>query len=373
MFKMGSVTNRPPGVIPKYARFYVMGTIVLIIVLASAFSGKKTKTTDEKKNALVGPSETQLANFKKALERQRTEAEEVSRRLEEQRQREDLRRQKMEAQPSASSSPSHLPPPYRPPQYVYREPQQSAGRPTTSFAVSAKEEEPDRAGMLAWQRPPANPTSSVDGGLDEDEPDPGRDQSGQFLPERENNGLYRVYRGTTIETALSTGLEGSFTGPVECVVQTPLLTKDKSTVLIPEGAIFLGEANQVQAQNQTRLAVTFDEVLFPNGYSIRLKAAPGLDGKGGAGLKDKVNNHRARTFAGAAAVGLINGLSNLGLSRRGGTNVFLNPVGSAATNTLNRLSNSVPTIIIRAGHKVLIYIPEHLLIPAYSRERTSSQ
>ena len=113
------------------------------------------------------------------------------------------------------------------------------------------------------------------------------------------------------------------------------------------------------------MAVTFTRLLLPNGYSIELDSAPGLDKQGESGLKDKVNNHRLRTFGLSGAIGLLGGLA---LYRGGGNPYFggvANSTGNSATNALNRYLNAVPTITIREGHEVRVYLPKDLMLRAY--------
>src|SRR5436309_2387562 len=53
---------------------------------------------------------------------------------------------------------------------------------------------------------------------------------------------YRIFEGTVIETVLTNRLDGSFSGPVDCMVTTPVYSHDHQKVLIPSGSRVLGEA-----------------------------------------------------------------------------------------------------------------------------------
>ena len=105
--------------------------------------------------------------------------------------------------------------------------------------------------------------------------------------------MFRLYEGTLVQAALTNRLDGSFTGPVNCVVSAPVLATGGKTaaLILPKARAFIGKANKVEAENQTRLAVTFKRLILPNGYSVDLEAAPGLDDAGETGLKGKVDNH----------------------------------------------------------------------------------
>lgn len=190
-------------------------------------------------------------------------------------------------------------------------------------------------------------------------------ESGQLLPDREGS-LYRIYEGTLIRTALTNRLDGTFTGPVICTVTEPVLTKDKK-VLIPAGARFLGEARRVEERTQRRLAVFFERLLLPNGYSVVLEKTPGLNEVGDAGLKGKTNNHYLRRFSLAGTIGLLGGLRLYGArpDPYGFESSVLSSIGSAATNDLTRRSADVPTITIPEGHVVNVYVGKDLLLPEY--------
>jgi type IV secretion system protein VirB10 len=121
----------------------------------------------------------------------------------------------------------------------------------------------------------------------------------------------------------------------------------------------------VEAENQTRLAVTFKRLILPNGYSVDLEAAQGLDTAGESGLKGNVNNHNFRRFGLAGAVGLLGGLALYGGQSNPYAAGVANSTGNSATNILGHYLNAVPTITVPQGHQVNIYLPADLLLPEY--------
>ena len=146
-------------------------------------------------------------------------------------------------------------------------------------------------------------------------------------------------------------------------------------MLIPAGARVLGETKPVQAFGETRLAVAFHRLLMPDGRTYRLDQFLGLNQIGDAGLRDKVNHHYLSTFGAAAAVGLISGLSQylgsagLGSGDGNRTIVIAGGVGDATAQAtmqvMNRFLNRLPTITIREGHRVKVYLTSDLELPAY--------
>jgi type IV secretion system protein VirB10 len=184
-----------------------------------------------------------------------------------------------------------------------------------------------------------------------------------------------VLEGTIIDTVVTNRLDGTSAAPVNCLVTRPLYSHSGQQVLIPAGARLLGESRAVQSVGETRLAVAFHRLLMPDGRTYRLDQFLGLNQIGDAGLRDRVNQHYLSTFGAAAAVGLISGLSQYlgtaGVARGDGdrTVVIAGGVGDASSQAtvqvMNRFLNRLPTITIREGHRVKVYVTSDLELPAY--------
>lgn len=187
--------------------------------------------------------------------------------------------------------------------------------------------------------------------------------------------LHRVLEGTLIDAVVTNRLDGTTTAPVNCLVTNPLYSHSGQHVLIPAGARLLGETKPVQTFGETRLAVSFHRLVMPDGRTYRLDQFLGLNQIGDAGLKDRLNQHYLSTFGAAAAVGLISGLSQFlgsaGLGRGDGdrTVVIAGGVGDATSQAtlqvMNRFLNRLPTITIREGHRVKVYLTSDIELPAY--------
>src|SRR5205823_8214159 len=96
---------------------------------------------------------------------------------------------------------------------------------------------------------------------------------------------YRLPEGSIIENVLTNRLDGTFAGPVNCLVTTPVYAADREHLLIPAGARALGDATAVTTFGQSRLAVAFRRLLLPNGRRIDLQGFHGLDQIGETGLQ----------------------------------------------------------------------------------------
>ena len=187
---------------------------------------------------------------------------------------------------------------------------------------------------------------------------------------------YLVYEGSVLDTVLMNRLDGDAVGPVKVLVSNPLYSHDHQHVIIPEGTVVLGEAKKIGAAGfgqQRRMAVVFHRLIMPDGYSVDLDQFHGLDQAGSTGLKDKVNNHYVEIFGASIALGIIAGAAEATNLNQGynesGTEAYKSGIASSlsqsSANVLDRFTNIPPTITIREGHRIKVYITQDMLLPAY--------
>ena len=209
-------------------------------------------------------------------------------------------------------------------------------------------------------------------------------------PSRKNAGLnaatgqeHVIFEGTFLESVLVNRINGDFAGPVICQTTQDVYSHDHAQLLIPAGTRVLGETKKVSDAGQERLAVLFHRLIMPDGYAVDLDQAPGLNQIGETALHDQVNHHYLKTFGASIAVGAIAGLasidanssattglpvSNLSAYREGVTG----SLSQSSLHILDRFLNILPTITIREGHRVRIFLTQDLQAPAYAQHRMPS-
>ena len=180
-------------------------------------------------------------------------------------------------------------------------------------------------------------------------------------------GWERIYEGSFLEAVLVTQLSGDFPGPVLAQVAVPFYSADRQRVLVPRGARVIGTASAVLGQDQERLAVSFHRLIYPDGRWAALDFH-GLNQVGEGALKDQVNRHYFSMFAAVGAVGIISGLTLQNSSPYGGGAQAFRAgagqgLGQAAEQILQRFLNRLPTITIRAGHRLRIWFTSDVLVP----------
>jgi type IV secretion system protein TrbI len=190
---------------------------------------------------------------------------------------------------------------------------------------------------------------------------------------------YRLFEGTIVETVLTNRLEGSFNGPVNCLVTTDVYSHDDQHLLIPKGTRVLGEVKRNDAFGQQRLAVAFHRLIMPDGYSVSLDQFKGLSQIGETGLRDQVNHHYLQIFGVSLAIGAIAGLSNInttyGLSESGLDAYRQGVSASLSQNSmriLDKYLNVLPTFTIREGQRIKVVLSDDLMLPAYDRHKIPS-
>jgi type IV secretion system protein TrbI len=230
---------------------------------------------------------------------------------------------------------------------------------------------------LAPSLPPGPKESAADSNRKEEHPNPVA--SPGSAPATATGKTYVLFEGTILESVLVNRLDGQFSGPVECLLTTDVYSHDRQHLLIPAGTKLLGESRRVETFGQTRLAVAFHRLVMPDGYTASLDRFKGLNQIGDAGLRDQVNNHYLRIFGASLAIGAIGAVTEVGtagaltasgsdLMRQG----FAQSMGQSSAQILDRFLNVLPTVTIREGHRVKVYLSGDLALPDYANHTMPS-
>jgi type IV secretion system protein TrbI len=190
---------------------------------------------------------------------------------------------------------------------------------------------------------------------------------------------YVLFEGSILETVLINRLDGGFAGPVECLLSTDVYSNDRQHLLIPAGSKLLGETKKVDTFGQARLAVAFHRLLMPDGYSVSLDGFKGLNQIGDAGLRDQVNNHYLRIFGVSLAIGALGAVAENGTSgalTASGSDLlrqgFAQSTAQSSAQILDKFLNVMPTVTIREGHRVKVYLAGDLALPDYINHKLPS-
>jgi type IV secretory pathway VirB10-like protein len=333
----------PPGVVPRHLQQWLLIGVALVMVgiMALAGSPARPRATPEPSAGapVVDPNQQRIEEYQK--------------RIQEQTQRLAAEQARLQLEKDAAGRTTLIPAPTG--TSITAAPRtQSGQRDDAPAHVSDNVAFSKEPVML----PPTPPTLAP--------------QQPASIVERSDERRYRVSEGTLIDTVLTNRLDGTFTGPVNCLVSVPVYASDQQHIVIPAGARVLGESRAVNTFGQSRLAVVFHRVLQPNSARIDLNGFHGLNQVGDLGLQDQVDRHYQQVFGVSLAIGAIAGFAQaqsaagldatgLDLYRQG---VAAN-VSQSSARVLDRFLNLLPTVTIREGHRIKIYLANDLELPAY--------
>ena len=182
---------------------------------------------------------------------------------------------------------------------------------------------------------------------------------------------YQVMAGTVIPATLLTGINSDLPGQAIAQVTEPVYdTVSGEYLLIPQGARIIGRYDSVIAFGQSRALIVWSRIIMPDGTSIRIENLPGVDARGYAGLRDRVDNHTLRIFSAAALSSLISLGAELGedddddIARalREATQDGASRVGE---EIVRRQLNVQPTLTIRPGWRFRMLVNQDLVLQPY--------
>jgi type IV secretory pathway VirB10-like protein len=388
----------PEGVVPKQAQGYVMAGLAVLILMAVMFS---------KNHAKPAPKEIASSPLAASTDMNQRKIQELEQDLSaDQRQSQQQARSENTAttlatastinpatgQPVGTMAPAmQLPPPAEPPRDQVADAEKAiafrarfasnlvtaddgAARPSVG-SLGAEENAQAHSSSL----PPMPPTQAAPSAAPTTEA-AGKKRAPEVNINSAHGQPYVVFEGTSIDTVLVNRLDGKFAGPLKVMVTNPIYSQDRQHLLVPEGTFILGEVQKVSGLGQKRLAVTFHRLLMPDGYSVDLDQFHGLDQAGATGLKDQVNNHYIEVFGASIALGIISGAAEATNANQGynesGSEAYKAGIASSlsqsSANVLDRFINIPPTITIREGHRIKVYITQDMLLPAYENHTVPS-
>ena len=379
---------RPEGVVPKQAQSYVIAGLAVLILMAVMFS--KNHARPAAKDVTPAPvavstdlNQRKIQELEQDLSADQRQSQQQAQRAGAGTLQAGLAANTNPAQPGVASPASQLPP--TAPVASAEPPRDPVADAEKALAFKARFASNLVSANDGASRPSAEASgTSVDTSARSSSlPQAPAAQvataatAGKRAPEVNLNSAHGqpfvVFEGTTIDTVLVNRLDGEFTGPVKVMVTNPVYSQDRQHMLLPEGTFMLGDVQKVAGLGQKRLAVTFHRLLMPDGYSVDLDQFHGLDQAGATGLKDKVNNHYVEIFGASIALGVIAGAAQSSNSNQGlyqsGSEAYKSGIASSlsqsSTNVLDRYINIPPTITIREGHRIKVYITQDMLLPAY--------
>ncbi|MEN8153479.1 MAG: TrbI/VirB10 family protein [Acidobacteriota bacterium] len=199
-----------------------------------------------------------------------------------------------------------------------------------------------------------------------------------------NNPLRMIYEGEFLETVLVNKIiNDKNESPVKAVIIKDFFDKRGEYVLLPASTRLIGKAIPITGQQENRLIIKFHRILLPNGESIFFeennKELLSLNTEGVLGLKGKVNRHLFKKYGAALFFGLMNGISDFAQNRivqSSGPSFLIGKSSENFKNLNNQTSGDsmliVPTITLKEGTRMKIFVSTDIEISSYQKVKTRS-
>jgi type IV secretion system protein VirB10 len=187
---------------------------------------------------------------------------------------------------------------------------------------------------------------------------------------------YELKAGTLIPGILITGINSDLPGNVAAQVSENVWdTATGRYVLIPKGTRILGVYDSQITFGQRRVLLVWNRLVFPNGTTLDIAGSPGIDQAGYSGLSGKVDEHwgtmlksalLASVFIAGAEI-VYDGDSNGNGENKSPGDVAAESAAGAildmGAKLMNRAADIQPTITIRPGKKMGIFVQRDVVFP----------
>lgn len=184
---------------------------------------------------------------------------------------------------------------------------------------------------------------------------------------------YEVKAGTIVPLTLETQINSDLPGDITAIVQMDIYdSKTGRILLIPSGSRVIGKYNSNVSFGQERVQVVFNRITLPNQKSINIGAMIGVDQMGQTGVKDKVDTKLGKVFS-SVVMSAILGAGTAVVAEENTDKNWQNEAGRGAgeqilnvgTTYTNKLLNVQPTLEIRAGYTIGLFVSKDLLLEPY--------
>ena len=161
---------------------------------------------------------------------------------------------------------------------------------------------------------------------------------------------------------------------MNCLVTNAIYSHDGQHVLIPAGTKVLRRNKKSGGFRSTEACRFLSPAHYARWILCTLDQFKGLNQIGETSLQGKVNDHYMQIFGASLAIGVLGGVAQAGTG-----NVYTNSAfdqaragfGSSLANSsmqiLDKFLNILPTVTVREGSRVKIYLAADLLLPDYSQ------
>ncbi|GHV50161.1 hypothetical protein FACS1894216_01820 [Synergistales bacterium] len=187
---------------------------------------------------------------------------------------------------------------------------------------------------------------------------------------------YELKAGTIIPGLMISGINSDLPGNVLAQVSENVWdTATGKHILIPKGTKIIGVYDSEVSYGQRRVLLLRNRLVLPNGASLNIAGSPGIDRAGYSGISGRVNEHLGKMLGAALFASVfIAGAEMIYDKDTQQNSENKSPSDVAAESTarsilemgtrlMNKASDIQPTITVRPGKKVGIFIQQDVVFP----------
>ena len=188
---------------------------------------------------------------------------------------------------------------------------------------------------------------------------------------------YEVKAGTIIPLTLETAINSDLPGKITAVVKTDVYDSATGTILlIPAGSRVIGQYSSDVSFGQERVQAVINRITLPNQKSINIGAMNLVDKLGASGVSDKVDTKLGKVFTSVIMSAILGvGAGAVKEDNDDDSDSWKNDAidggGTQAINVGNAYANKVlnvqPSLKIRNGFTVGLFVDKDLILEAYKR------
>ena len=194
---------------------------------------------------------------------------------------------------------------------------------------------------------------------------------------------YTIFAGTIIPAALQTGINTDLPGDVLATVTENVYDSvSGKNLLIPQGSKLLAKYSSAISFGQNRVQVAWQRLIRPDGVSLQMGNMNGVDPQGASGYAGSVDEHwwdYAKGIGLMLLFSVIDGQIQYSMKEantQGATDVAnsltaaVDQVGSQYTSNV---MNIQPTITVKQGSKVQVFVNSDLIMPSANQKSVSKK
>lgn len=182
---------------------------------------------------------------------------------------------------------------------------------------------------------------------------------------------FELKAGSILPAALLTAVDTERAGPVTAVVVRNVFDSVSGRyLLVPQGARLIGRQDGDSAYGERRAFIAWTRLILPDGRSVVLSDAPGVDAQGATGVRGRVDRRLGALATATLFSGAITTLGQAARDRNGGDRGWLGDAGDAAAITAARTGGRLvdrelqvrPSIRLDAGAPVRVLLTRDLIL-----------